>query len=62
MKINVTQKNTLNLRDENFLINKTRAKIVTRAANLSISFKNVFRISIKLSHHYTTIKTKSLRQ
>ena len=56
------KKDTINLHSENFLINKTRIKIVTRVTNLNIFFENAFKTSIKLSHHYTTIKTKSLRQ
>ena len=55
------KKNTLNLRNENFLINKTRTKIVTRATNLNIFLENVFKTNTKLSHYYTIIKTKSLQ-
>ena len=55
------KRDSANLRDEDFLINKTEAKNVIRAANLSISFENAFRTNTKASFHHITITAKSLR-
>ena len=55
------RKDSAKLRDENFLINKIKAKIVIRAASLNTVFENIFKTNIKISHHYMTIMTKSLQ-
>ena len=54
------RKNSINLRDESLLINKTRTRIVIRVINLNIFFKNVFKINTKTNHYFTIIKTKLL--
>ena len=56
------KKNSINLRDENFLTDKIKTKIVTRAINLNTFFENVFRTSAKTSHYYIIITTELLRQ
>ena len=56
------KKNSINFRNESFLTNKTKTKIVTRAINLNIFRENVFKTNIKINLHYITITTKLLRQ
>ena len=41
------KKNSTNLRDENFLTNKIKAKIATRATSLNIFLENIYKTNIK---------------
>ena len=54
------KKSSANLRDESFLTDKIRAKIITRATNSNTSLKNVFKTDTRINHHHTIITTKSL--
>ena len=56
------KRDSANLRDEDFLINKTEARNVIRAANSNTFFEIALKISIKTSFYYMTITAKSLRQ
>ena len=56
------RKNSANLRDEDFLTNKTETRNVIRATNLSIFLVNVFKTNTKTNSRYIIITSKLLRQ
>ena len=56
------KRNSINLRDENSLINKIETENFIRATSSNIFYKNVFKTNTKTNYFYTTITTELLRQ
>ena len=54
------KKDSKNLRNENFLTDKTKTKIVTRATSSNTFHENVFKTNIKINHYHITITAKRL--
>ena len=55
------KKDSISLRDESLLTDKTKTRIAIFVTSLNISFESVLRTNIKTSHYFTIIRTKSLR-